>query len=105
MRSYVAMDGTLSKADARAAAQRSGSAWDPLLILVPLRLGIEAINPVYFAAVKVRNGMIDCTPALAHGFFAVGMFRNPFLRWHCGVSDGREFYKAAILNSFRCDQR
>ncbi len=55
MKSYVAMDGTLSKADARAAAQRPDSSWEPLLILVPLRLGIEAINPVYFAAVKVSR--------------------------------------------------
>ncbi|KAI9012380.1 hypothetical protein DFJ74DRAFT_302704 [Hyaloraphidium curvatum] len=52
MRTYVAMDGTLCKADALAVAKDAVAGWTPLLILVPLRLGIDSINPVYYQGIK-----------------------------------------------------
>jgi len=33
--------------------------WRPLLLVVPLRLGLSEINPLYFSAIKV--GMLTCT--------------------------------------------
>lgn len=48
------MDGMLCRPDAIAIAKGGSDQWTPLLILVPLRLGIEVINPVYYGAVKVR---------------------------------------------------
>ena len=29
--------------------------WRPLLLVVPLRLGLQNVNPVYFNAVKVKE--------------------------------------------------
>jgi len=31
------------------------SHWQPLLLVIPLRLGLSEINPVYFSAIKVRQ--------------------------------------------------
>jgi len=30
--------------------------WRPLLLVIPLRLGLSEINPIYFSAIKVRHG-------------------------------------------------
>ncbi|KAJ3081894.1 Cysteine protease atg4 [Quaeritorhiza haematococci] len=60
---YVATDGVVYKDELRTASTQSSKAegdddansWKPLLILVPLRLGLENLNPVYHPALKVRD--------------------------------------------------
>ena len=37
--------------------------WRPLLLVIPLRLGLSEINPVYYSAIKASSGTVSC------GFF------------------------------------
>jgi len=39
--------------------------WRPLLLVIPLRLGLSEINPVYFSAVKVDALTCTCTCTLS----------------------------------------
>ena len=52
---HVALDNTIVIDDAKeAAADPDKKLWRPLLLVVPLRLGLTDINPIYFADLKVR---------------------------------------------------
>ena len=52
---HVALDNTIVIDDAKEAAANSDKKqWRPLLLVVPLRLGLTDINPIYFADLKVR---------------------------------------------------
>ena len=52
---HVALDNTIVIDDAKdaAAAVPDKKQWRPLLLVVPLRLGLTDINPIYFADLKV----------------------------------------------------
>ena len=51
---HVALDNTIVIDDAKGAAANSDKKlWRPLLLVVPLRLGLTDINPIYFADLKV----------------------------------------------------
>ena len=51
---HVALDNTIVIDDAKeAAANPDTKLWRPLLLVVPLRLGLTDINPIYFADLKV----------------------------------------------------
>ena len=51
---HVALDNTIVIDDAKeAAADPDKKQWRPLLLVVPLRLGLTDINPIYFADLKV----------------------------------------------------
>ena len=54
---HVALDNTIVIDDAKeaAAADPDKRQWRPLLLVVPLRLGLTDINPIYFADLKVRS--------------------------------------------------
>ncbi|XP_034097310.1 cysteine protease ATG4B [Drosophila albomicans] len=49
---HVAMDSTVVLDDIFERCQQPGEAWQPLLLIVPLRLGITDINPIYIPALK-----------------------------------------------------
>ena len=34
--------------------------WRPLLLVIPLRLGLSEINPVYYSAIKASNCIASC---------------------------------------------
>ena len=52
---HVALDNTIVIDDVKeAAADPDKKQWRPLLLVVPLRLGLTDINPIYFADLKVR---------------------------------------------------
>ena len=52
---HVALDNTIVIDDAKeAAASAERKEWRPLLLVVPLRLGLTDINPIYFPDLKVR---------------------------------------------------
>ena len=37
-----------------------GGNWKPLLLIIPLRLGLTDINPIYFEALKVYCKCVSC---------------------------------------------
>lgn len=49
---HVAMDSTVVLDDITLRCQEPGEAWKPMLLIVPLRLGITDINPMYIPALK-----------------------------------------------------
>ena len=51
---HVAMDGSLYREHVLAAASDTRGLWTPVLILIPMRLGLEAINEQYAPALRVR---------------------------------------------------
>ena len=42
--------------------------WKPLLLFIPLRLGIYDINPLYFSDVKVGKSILNC-----HALILIGI--------------------------------
>ena len=73
---HVAMDGTLYRQHVEEAARRGGggTTWRPVLIFIPLRLGLENLNPQYAPALArlfglpQSVGMIGGRPRAAHYF-------------------------------------
>ena len=72
---HVAMDGTLYRQHVEEAAGRGGGgSWRPVLIFIPLRLGLESLNPQYAPALArlfglpQSVGMIGGRPRAAHYF-------------------------------------
>ncbi|KAK9721144.1 Cysteine protease atg4 [Basidiobolus ranarum] len=49
---YVATDGVIYKDQLRMLTQDSQGSHKPLLVLLPTRLGINTLNPIYFPAIK-----------------------------------------------------
>ena len=48
---YVAMNNALVISEAISISSRP---WQPLLLFIPVRLGINEINPTYFDSLKVK---------------------------------------------------
>jgi len=64
--------------------------WRPLLLVIPLRLGLSEINPVYFSAIKVSKHLAHMhTPFHSHFPFKPGQaccplnFFSPFVHNLC----------------------
>lgn len=56
MKFHIAMDNMVVIDEIKASA-RSGSEtclWNPLILVIPLRLGLTEVNPVYFQDLKVK---------------------------------------------------
>ena len=53
----VAMNNVLVTSEIIASSCTEGP-WKPLLLFVPVRLGINDINPMYFSSLKVFNSVI-----------------------------------------------
>ena len=74
---YVAMDGSVYCEQVIETAERGGDGWKPVLIFVPLRLGLESINPQYAPALvelfslPQSVGVIGGRPKAAHFFVGV----------------------------------
>ncbi|RKO89062.1 hypothetical protein BDK51DRAFT_24259 [Blyttiomyces helicus] len=116
---HVASDGMLYKDDVKAAcldpdaAAGSPEAWKPVLILVPLRLGVESLNPVYHPGLKACFDIPHCV-GIAGGrpnssLFFMGVEGNNliyldphFLRPAVEVKDPAS-YSLEDLASFHCD--
>ncbi|XP_035828823.1 cysteine protease ATG4B [Aplysia californica] len=69
---------TASSGQGRAGHQQASLSWRPLLLMIPLRLGLTEINPIYFDALKKcftlpqSVGIIGGKPNHAHWF--IGYF-------------------------------
>jgi hypothetical protein len=74
---YVAMDGSVYCEQVIDTAERAGNGWQPVLIFVPLRLGLDSLNPQYAPALvelfsmPQSLGVIGGKPKAAHFFVGV----------------------------------
>lgn len=50
---HVALDNCLILSDVEAVAGSREVQWTPLLLILPLRLGLTSLNPCYIGALKV----------------------------------------------------
>jgi hypothetical protein len=73
---FVALNNTLILSDVMASSTANNSVWKPLLLFVPVRLGIQEINPTYFASLKVSS--VFLTTTFLHLFAKLGG-----ARWGC----------------------
>ena len=55
LRVHVALDNTLIVDEIREECKQTDDEWKPLLLFVPLRLGLSEINPLYFSDLKVST--------------------------------------------------
>jgi cysteine protease ATG4 len=60
VRILVAMDGIVYCDEVRSAAQPDGDEWEPLLLLIPLRLGLDKFTPAYAPTVLGLMRMPQC---------------------------------------------
>ncbi|CAG0896395.1 unnamed protein product [Cyprideis torosa] len=80
---HVAMDNTLVITEAILSSLDEHSKWRPLLLCIPLRLGLSEMNPIYVPALKASlkvpqsMGIIGGRPN--HALYFVGHFRDHLL--------------------------
>lgn len=60
LRILVAMDGVIYRDEVESAAQPSRGEWEPLLLLVPLRLGLDKFSPAYALTVLGLMRLPQC---------------------------------------------
>ena len=74
---HVALDNTIVIDDAKeAAASAERREWRPLLLVVPLRLGLTDINPMYFPDLKVRARVFQLHETVNQFVGQVGLFSD-----------------------------
>ena len=54
LRAYVTTDGVVYDSQVCEIA-----AWRPILIFVPIRLGLDKVNPVYYPSIKVNMNLLS----------------------------------------------
>ena len=64
----VAMNNVLVISEILASSCTDGP-WKPLLLFVPVRLGINDINPMYFSSLKVINNLTSFLKAKKNEIF------------------------------------
>ena len=73
---HVAMDGSLYREQVQAVARQADGSWRPVLVLLPLRLGLDTLNPSYapclcaLFALRQTVGIIGGAPR--RSFYFVG---------------------------------
>ncbi|XP_054282504.1 cysteine protease ATG4B-like [Macrosteles quadrilineatus] len=121
---HVAMDNTVVINDVRqlctsetqrSDVRRRARSWKPLVLVVPLRLGITDINPVYVQAIKATFtfkqslGVIGGKPN--HALYFIGcvgndvIFLDPHTTQSIGVVNGKEHqHEWKMDSSYHCNQ-
>ena len=73
---HVAMDGSLYREQVREAARQPDGSWRPVLVLLPLRLGLQTLNPAYSpclcALFELRQSVGVIGGAPRRSFYFVG---------------------------------
>jgi hypothetical protein len=60
---HIVQDTTIYKEEIeKLCVGKNGQEWKPLFLLVPLRLGIDTLNPGYFDQLKVQITMVMFMP-------------------------------------------
>lgn len=85
MKFHIAMDNMVVIDEIKASA-RSGSEtclWNPLILVIPLRLGLTEVNPVYFQDLKETFELTQCIGVIGgrpnHALFFIGYVDDEML--------------------------
>jgi len=80
---YVALDCLVSKSEIMRVITAGGNDWRPVLILIPLRLGVERLNPLYIPSLQNIFSYQECVGLIGgksgHSMYFLGFQGNDLI--------------------------
>lgn len=105
---YVALDCLVSKSEIMRVITAGGNDWRPVLILIPLRLGVERLNPLYIPSLQNIFSYQECVGLIGgksgHSMYFLGFQGNDLIGLDPHICQMcPDFSAASVPNeSFQC---